>query len=84
MREIDVPPEAAVVGKPVSELALPEGVLIVLIRRGDSFIVPKGQTAIEAYDTLLVIAGRDSLPAAQTILSACPPEAPSCPPPVEE
>ncbi len=83
MREIDVPPEAAAVGMPVAELGLPEGVLIVLIRRGDSFIVPKGQTAIEAYDTLLVIAGRDSLPAAQAVLSACPPEAPSCPPPGE-
>lgn len=41
--EIDIPPDSAVVGSPVSGIGLPEGVLILLIRRGSEFLVPKGR-----------------------------------------
>lgn len=54
-REIDVLPEARAVGRRISELDLPRGVLILLIGRGESFLVPHGETVIEAYDTLLVL-----------------------------
>ncbi len=69
-REVDIAPESAAVGRRVSELGLPEDALIVLIRRGDSFLVPKGGTTIEAFDTVTFIAGRSDIPAVQASLLA--------------
>jgi cell volume regulation protein A len=74
-REIDISPDAAVVGRRVSELGLPAGVLILLIRRGQGFIVPKGQTRIEAFDTLMCMANGKDLQAAQLVLAAPGPQA---------
>lgn len=70
-REIDIPAEGAVVGRMVSELSLPPGALILLIRRGDAFIVPRGDTAIEAYDTLMLLAEKAQLHEAEQLLSGC-------------
>lgn len=38
------------------ELGLPEGSLIVLISRGDEFVVPQGSTALVGGDEVLVLA----------------------------
>jgi cell volume regulation protein A len=69
-REIDILPDAAVVGRRVSELSLPQGSLILLLRRGPGFVVPNGETVIEAFDTLLLIAEKKLLHEAQAILTA--------------
>jgi len=45
-------------------------VLILLIRRGQEFVVPKGQTRIEAYDTLMCMANGEDLRKAQAVLTA--------------
>ncbi len=81
-REFDVVPESAAVGRRVSELGLPEDALIVLIRRGDRFLVPKGGTTIEPYDTVTVIAERADVPAVQAALLAIreEPAGPASPP----
>ena len=52
-REVDITPEAAVVGQTVSQLKFPEGVAILLINRGAKFLIPKGGTVLQADDTLL-------------------------------
>lgn len=78
--EIDIPPDAAAVGKRVSELGLPPDLLILLIRRGEQFIVPKGQTGIEAFDTLMLLAGRSALREAKAALLARRGTPPSVPP----
>lgn len=54
-REIEVLPNMASVGKTIGELDIPADVLILLIGRGEDFIVPKGQTEIEPYDILLML-----------------------------
>lgn len=54
-REIEILPSMPVVGRTVADLDIPPGVLILLIGRGDGFVVPRGQTRIEPYDTLLMI-----------------------------
>ena len=69
-RETDILPNAAVVGRRISELSLPHGVLILLIRRGKGFVVPRGNTVIEAFDTLMIIANKQELHEAQEILAA--------------
>lgn len=70
-REIDIPADGEVVGQPISALSLPAGALILLIRRGDDFLVPKGDTVIEAYDTLMLLAEKAQLHAAEELLSEC-------------
>ena len=53
--EVPVPFQSAVIGRSLVELALPAGALIVLIRRGDDVLVPRGSTRIESGDTLLAL-----------------------------
>jgi potassium/hydrogen antiporter len=59
--EVPVPSQSAVIGRPLVDLALPAGALIVLIRRGDDVLVPRGSTQIESSDTLLVLAEPEAL-----------------------
>lgn len=61
MVEVPVHPNAFAVGKPIVALGIPEDTLIVLIGRGDEFVIPNGATVIEENDTLLVLAGEKSL-----------------------
>lgn len=56
MQEIFVPTECKAIGKTLVELNLPTDSLIVLISRGNEFIMPNGSTAIKALDKLLVLA----------------------------
>ena len=45
----------------VSELHFPEGVTILLINRGSKFLIPKGNTELNADDTLLIFGERAKL-----------------------
>ncbi|MBR1418365.1 MAG: cation:proton antiporter, partial [Synergistaceae bacterium] len=60
-REIDLLPDAAVIGHRVSELKFPDGVTILLINRGSKFLIPKGGTVLEKDDTLLIFGERAKL-----------------------
>jgi cell volume regulation protein A len=77
-REFDILPGTVAVGKAIAELGLPTDVLVLLIRRGKDFVVPRGQTRIEPYDTLLVLAEPASLQATRSVLLArAPAESPA-------
>ena len=54
-REIEILPNMAAVGRKVADLGIPPDVLILLIGRGEGFVVPRGNTKIEPYDTLLLL-----------------------------
>jgi len=54
MKEIIVPPGSPAAGKPIAELNLPAGTLILLIGRNNAFLVPRGTTTIQENDMLLV------------------------------
>jgi cell volume regulation protein A len=70
--EMPVPDGSMVIGKALGALALPAGVLVVLIRRNDDVLVPRGTTQIESRDTLLVLAEREALDRVRGIVSALP------------
>ncbi len=58
-REVDLAANSVFVGKMISELRIfPDGVTILLINRGTKFIIPKGNTKLEAGDTLLIFGER--------------------------
>ena len=53
--EIGVVNNSTAAGKQIVELGFPKGSLIVLIRRDDHYITPRGDTVIEAGDKLMVM-----------------------------
>ena len=52
-RELPVPPGR--IGQSLKELRLPTGALVLLIRRNDRFVVPRGETKLEADDVLTLM-----------------------------
>ncbi len=67
-REFEIRPDSVVVGKQIAELKLPQDALILLVRRGGRFVVPKGSTILDPLDNLLVIAESASFRAIEAIL----------------
>ena len=53
--ELEVAQGAPVVGEKVSDVALPEGSLIISVLRGGSGFVPKPDTVIEEGDEVLLV-----------------------------
>jgi cell volume regulation protein A len=70
LEEIRIQKDSAAVGRSIVSLGLPRGALIVLIGRGNEFIIPSGGTILEGGDTLLVIADRLSLATTRAIVEA--------------
>jgi len=56
LKELIIPSDSIAIGKKIFELRLPPEGLIVLIARGNEFILPSGMTSLEQGDTLLVLA----------------------------
>jgi cell volume regulation protein A len=59
--EINVPETSPAVGKQIVNLGLPKSALIVLLSRGDEFIVPRGGTVLQPGDTLLVLSRKEEI-----------------------
>jgi trk system potassium uptake protein len=53
--ELEVAPESAVVGQPLSGISMPDGSLFISILRNGSGFVPKADTTIEAGDRVLLV-----------------------------
>lgn len=67
--DIIVPYQSDVCGRAIVELGLPRDMLIVLIMRGDRYVVPGGGTVLEAGDTLLILLNKSELPVLQEIFT---------------
>lgn len=65
---VEVPNVSPVTGRQIVDVGFPRGALIVLIGRGDSFIVAKGGTVILPQDRLLMLADKKDLAATRRIL----------------
>jgi potassium/hydrogen antiporter len=60
LHQIRVAPGAPAEGSRVMDLALPSELLIVLLRRGETTILPQGGTMLEGGDELLLF-GEDQV-----------------------
>ena len=67
--DLTVPYQSDVVGKSIVELGLPPDSLVVLIGRGETYIVPSGGSVFEPGDTLLVLVNKANLPQVREILA---------------
>lgn len=59
LSEIDVQPVLLAHGERLRDLILPDNTLVVMIKRGDNYFVPKGATKLDVGDKLLVISDND-------------------------
>jgi cell volume regulation protein A len=60
-------------GRAVVNLSLPQNLLIILVARGDQYLISSGATVLQAGDRLLVLADQESLKAVACIFE-CPAE----------
>src|SRR3712207_5854240 len=72
MAEVVIPPDSPLINRALVDLALPPGVLLILIHRGDETIVPNGGTVLAAGDRVLVLADRDLLAEVQARVARHP------------
>jgi len=68
--DVEVRPDSAAAGKQLVDLSLPEGALVVLINRGEEFIIPTGGTVLNPGDRLLFLAVAAPLDEARAIVEA--------------
>jgi len=61
--ELELASDSPAVGKKVMELALPRRSLMAYLLRNQELLVPKGQTLLEANDTVAFIVHKTSIPA---------------------
>ncbi|MFH1094180.1 MAG: potassium/proton antiporter [Candidatus Omnitrophota bacterium] len=69
LTDVIVPYNSWAVGKQIADLNTPEKCLIMLVSRGDKFIIPAGPTVLEGGDVLLVLANDNDLKALQSTLA---------------
>jgi potassium/hydrogen antiporter len=67
--EVVVAPGSRAARKPIVDLGLPAGALIVLIHKGDEYLIPSGGTILEAGDGLMILADNESLEEVRAILN---------------
>jgi cell volume regulation protein A len=61
--EVAVPESSPMVGQQVVDLKLPKSTLIVLLGRDDDFLVPRGNTVLQAGDVMLVLGEKQDVEA---------------------
>jgi cell volume regulation protein A len=67
MIDIEVHEKSNVVDKRIRDIPFPKGTLVLLIRRGEKYIVPNGETKIEDGDIMLVLVNKKELPKVYSI-----------------
>jgi potassium/hydrogen antiporter len=68
--EIEILPGSHAAGKRIVDLDLPPGALFVLLDRDQRFVVPRGDSLLEAGDVVTVLAGDESLAQVRKLLAA--------------
>jgi len=71
-REMEILPNMAVVGRMIADLGIPRDVLILLIGRDEGYVMPRGDTRIEPYDSLLMLGKPSDLREAMDIIAHPP------------
>lgn len=58
-----------IVSRPLMQIGLPKGALVIGISRGEEIIIPSGQSVIEPGDRIIIFAHRTAIPKIEKILS---------------
>jgi cell volume regulation protein A len=60
MSEIEIIPSVLQSGNKLMNLSLPDNTLVVMVKRGEKFFIPKGHTLLREGDKLLVISDNET------------------------
>jgi cell volume regulation protein A len=55
MKEFNVTADSQLIGKSLAEIKFPNGVMVVLIRRNNTFVLARGESVVELHDGLLLL-----------------------------
>jgi cell volume regulation protein A len=69
-----VPPTGGAARRQIVDLHLPRTALIVLVTRGEKYVVPRGGTVLEPGDSVLVLVEQNEIPEVGKILEGVPGE----------
>ncbi len=67
LNDITLTEEMLAKGRRLADMNLPKGTLVMIIKRGEEFIVPNGTMELKAGDQLLLISGNTTTAAAQPV-----------------
>jgi CIC family chloride channel protein len=67
-REVSIPAQAEIVGRPVRELQLPQDCVLVRVLRGSEIILPRGDTVLQAQDRVEIFGVDERLSEAEQCL----------------
>ncbi len=67
LNDITLTEEMLAKGNRLVDMNLPKGTLVMIIKRGEEFIVPNGTMELKAGDQLLLISGNTAAPATQPV-----------------
>ncbi len=59
--QVDVPKGSHIIDKKIKDLGLPEGIIIVSIYRGDTTLIPKGETSFQQNDEVIAIVKKEHI-----------------------
>lgn len=68
--EVMISEDSALAGRPVSELNLPRGVLLLTVIRENDVFLPKGTSVLEPGDRVLFMTAKERIPEIEAILTA--------------
>ncbi|MBR5734411.1 MAG: Trk system potassium transporter TrkA, partial [Desulfovibrionaceae bacterium] len=68
--EVMISEDSALAGRPVSELNLPRGVLLLTVIRENDVFLPKGASVLEPGDRVLFMTAKERIPEIEAILTA--------------
>ena len=77
--EYTLEPRSTAAGRPLSQLALPDGAVVALIARQQTLIPPRGSTVLLAGDHVFVVLRAEARPQIDRIFSRGPAAAPDTP-----
>ncbi len=72
MFEAEVREDSAVANTEVRSLSLPQGTLLVAVRRGDRTLIPRGDTVLRPGDTVVAVAERGQLQSLREVFAERP------------
>jgi trk system potassium uptake protein TrkA len=67
--EFRLGPDSPLVSKPIADLDLPYGVVIVAVHHGDSTTIPHGRTVLDPGDKVVLMGTREAMKALQGLVS---------------
>jgi amino acid transporter/Trk K+ transport system NAD-binding subunit len=65
---VPVPEGGRATGKPIREIAIPNECVVAAVIRGEQFVVPRGDTKIEAGDYVVLVGPADAVKDAQKVV----------------